>query len=87
MKLSELGSGVESLPGVGPATAKQFARMNIFTAAALLSTYPRSYDDRSGVKRYVTEIWADAMEMLTPKSATQPAAPGATPTKPEGAPF
>jgi ATP-dependent DNA helicase RecG len=47
MKLSELGSAVESLPGVGPATAKQFARMNIFTAAALLSTYPRSYDDRS----------------------------------------
>lgn len=49
--------------------------------------HTRSYDDRSGVKRYVTEIWADAMEMLTPKSATQPAAPAATPAKPEGAPF
>ena len=27
----------------------------------------RSYDDRNGMKRYVTEIWADPMEMLTPK--------------------
>lgn len=27
----------------------------------------RSYDDRNGMKRYVTEIWADSMEMLTPK--------------------
>ncbi len=37
--------------------------------------HTRSYDDRNGVKRYVTEIWADAMEMLTPKgesSAQQP---------------
>lgn len=29
----------------------------------------RSYDDAKGVKRYVTEIVADNMEMLTPKSA------------------
>ena len=28
----------------------------------------RSYDDRNGMKRYVTEIWADSMEMLTPKT-------------------
>ena len=34
--------------------------------------HTRSYDDRNGVKRYVTEIWADAMEMLTPKSVAQP---------------
>lgn len=47
MRLAELGSAVESLPGVGPATAKLFARLNIFTAADLLSTYPRSYDDRT----------------------------------------
>lgn len=35
----------------------------------------RSYDDQSGIKRYVTEIFVDNMEMLTPKgaaSATQP---------------
>ena len=34
----------------------------------------RSYDDQAGVKRYVTEIFGDNMEMLTPRAA-QPAAP------------
>lgn len=34
----------------------------------------RSYDDQNGVKRYVTEIFGDNMEMLTPRS-TQTAAP------------
>lgn len=28
----------------------------------------RSYDDRNGVKRYITEIFADNMEMLSPRS-------------------
>ena len=28
----------------------------------------RSYEDRNGIRRYVTEIWADAMEMLTAKN-------------------
>ena len=36
----------------------------------------RSYDDQAGMKRYVTEIFVDNMEMLSPKSA---AAPGNTP--------
>ncbi len=31
----------------------------------------RSYDDQAGVKRYVTEIFVDSMEMLTPKSNAQ----------------
>lgn len=41
----------------------------------------RTYDDQSGAKRYVTEIFVDNMEMLTPKGASaaattpQPAAP------------
>ncbi len=47
MKLSEIGTGVESLPGVGPATAKQFSRLNIFTVSDLLSSYPRNYEDRT----------------------------------------
>ena len=34
----------------------------------------RSYDDQNGVKRYVTEIFGDNMEMLTPRNA-QSAAP------------
>ena len=29
-----------------------------------------TYDDKQGQKRYATEIWADNMEMLTPKANT-----------------
>ena len=35
----------------------------------------RSYDDQSGIKRYVTEIFVDNMEMLTPKSIAPAAQP------------
>ena len=31
-----------------------------------------SYDDKQGQRRYATEIWADNMELLTPKSAVSP---------------
>jgi single-strand DNA-binding protein len=41
----------------------------------------RSYDDQNGVKRYVVEIFADNMEMLTARSA-QPQAPAA-PAQPQ----
>lgn len=42
----------------------------------------RSYDDQAGVKRYVTEIYVDQMEMLTPRSvATQQATAVTTPAK------
>lgn len=37
--------------------------------------YTRSYDDQSGIKRYVTEIFVDNMEMLSPKSAAPAAQP------------
>ena len=37
-----------------------------------------SYDDKQGQRRYATEIWADNMELLTPKSAA--AAPTANET-------
>lgn len=37
----------------------------------------RSYDDQNGIKRYVVEIFADNMEMLTPRSAQQPQASSA----------
>ena len=46
----------------------------------------RSYDDQAGVKRYVTEIFVDNMEMLTPKGTStgtfahnQPASSAAAP--------
>ncbi len=50
----------------------------------------RSYDGKDGIKRYRTEIWADNMEMLTPKSQgtatpTQPTTPASG--APEEAPF
>ena len=32
--------------------------------------HTRSYDDQNGIKRYVTEIWAESMEMLSPKPQT-----------------
>lgn len=47
MKLSELSNPIETLGGIGPASCKQFARLNIFTVSDLLSAYPRDYEDRS----------------------------------------
>ena len=32
----------------------------------------RSYDDQNGVKRNIVEIFADVMEMLTPRGTAQP---------------
>jgi single-strand DNA-binding protein len=29
-----------------------------------------SYDDKQGQRRYATEIWADNMELLSPKAAS-----------------
>jgi single-strand DNA-binding protein len=37
----------------------------------------RTYDDKQGQRRYVTEIWADNMEMLTPKAAAAASVPPA----------
>ena len=34
-----------------------------------------TYDDKQGQRRFVTEIWADNMEMLTPKVTTPSTAP------------
>lgn len=39
----------------------------------------RSYDDQNGIKRYVVEIFADNMEMLTPRSVQQPQAASVSP--------
>ena len=37
----------------------------------------RSYDDKKGMRRYVTEIYADNMELLTPRSVHDAAAQAA----------
>lgn len=34
--------------------------------------HTRSYEDKQGRTRYITEIWAEAMEMLTPKVSSAP---------------
>ena len=47
MKLSQIQNSLESLSGLGPAKAKLFSRLNIFTVADLLSAYPKKYEDRS----------------------------------------
>ena len=39
----------------------------------------RSYDDQNGVKRNIVEIFADKMEMLTPRGTAQPQAAPAQP--------
>lgn len=44
----------------------------------------RSYDDQNGQKRYVTEIFADNMEMLSQRGAS---AQAGTPVPPASAPF
>ena len=41
----------------------------------------RTYDDKQGKRRYVTEIYVDNMEMLTSRSASSSAAP-AQPVQP-----
>ena len=43
----------------------------------------RSYDDQNGVTRYVVEIYADNMEMLTPRGAAQPQATPSQPVQPQ----
>ena len=42
----------------------------------------RSYDDQNGIKRTIVEIFADNMEMLTPRSASQPQAQAAPAQQP-----
>ncbi|MCC8187459.1 MAG: single-stranded DNA-binding protein [Bacteroides sp.] len=52
----------------------------------------RSYDDQAGAKRYITEIFVDNMEMLTPKGTSAPGpqtpaqAPASQPSQAAGAP-
>lgn len=58
------------------------------------SLHSHSYDDQNGVKRYVTEIYVDNMEMLTPRGTAKPGQPVQTaeeqppqPAATEGMPF
>ena len=46
----------------------------------------RSYDDQNGAKRYVTEIFVDSMEMLSPRGTVAPGAAAPQPGMSQGAP-
>ncbi len=46
----------------------------------------RSYDDQTGAKRYVTEIFVDSMEMLSPRGTTAPGAAAPQSGMSQGAP-
>ncbi len=38
----------------------------------------RSYNDKSGAQRYITEVYVENMEMLTPKNSSTPESSSAT---------
>ena len=46
----------------------------------------RSYDDQTGAKRYVTEIFVDSMERLSPRGTVAPGAAAPQPGMSQGAP-
>ena len=46
----------------------------------------RSYDDQTGAKRYVTEIFVDSMEMLSPRGTAAPGAAASQPGMSQGTP-
>ena len=46
----------------------------------------RSYDDQTGAKRYVTEIFVASMEMLSPRGTVAPGAAAPQPGMSQGAP-
>ena len=45
--MARLTDPVTILKGVGPARAKQFAQLNIFTLRDLICHFPRGYEDRT----------------------------------------
>lgn len=47
MKLKEIETPISTLSGIGPAKARLFANIGIYTIADLLSYYPKDWDDRT----------------------------------------
>lgn len=47
MKLREIETPISTLSGIGPAKARLFANLGIYTIADLLSYYPKDWDDRT----------------------------------------
>ena len=47
MKLSDIETPISTISGIGPSLANAFSKLNIFKVSDLLSTYPKSYEDRT----------------------------------------
>ena len=72
--MAKLSDPITILKGVGPAKAKQFAALNIFTLEDLICHFPRAYEDRTRlipIEKLETDQPAcfKAMVMNTPRTA------------------
>ena len=72
--MAKLSDPITILKGVGPAKAKQFANLNIFTLRDLICHFPRGYEDRTKLVT-IEKLEVDtpacfkAMVMNTPKTS------------------
>ena len=72
--MAKLTDPITMLKGIGPAKAKQFANLNIFTLGDLICHFPRGYEDRTRlipVEKLEPDVPAcfKAMVMNTPRTA------------------
>ena len=72
--MAQLNDPISILKGIGPAKAKQFANLNVFTLRDLICHFPRGYEDRTKLIP-IEKLEADvpacfrAMVMNTPRTA------------------
>ena len=72
--MARLSDPITILKGIGPAKAKQFANLNIFTLRDLICHFPRGYEDRTKL-RPIEKLEPDvpacfkAMVMNTPRTS------------------
>ena len=72
--MAKLSDSITILKGVGPAKAKQFANLNIFTLRDLICHFPRGYEDRTKlvpIEKLEVDVPAcfKAMVMNTPRTS------------------
>ena len=71
--MARLSDPITILKGIGPAKAKQFANLNIFTLQDLICHFPRGYEDRTKlltIDKLEVDVPAcfKAMVMNTPRT-------------------
>ena len=64
---------------VGKDPDVRYLDTGIAVATFSLATTDRAYDDQNGIKRTIVEIFADNMEMLTPRNTSQQPGTGYVP--------